>query len=574
MSAVPCLIVPAAASLFMCSGLHAQVTLPSTGTLSAVSTWRSVQLPTSAMPASTGYAAYRLQLSWTNVSGATSAGARFMLTNEAVTGGTLVPSGGSAFAYVAPTSSVWSSGSRSDGQPASLTSIGAMGVPVIRGEQAPPLFLCYRQLSGSATWSVASLTLLSPVVPPTYDLPSGAIEIPNPTVPAGGFPVQGTTVSLTNVSALTIDEPVPACVTVPRRVVWYRFTPSKRGTYRITPCESLVTASQIARPLFVAVYASSTSGAGSVETLSPVACANSGCGTSNTRGDVLATLEAGTTYCLAAGIESFAQPEAIASGTWDRLTVAVDLVQPLPPPPLNQTCGSALVVPPAEIESGQRWTDTRSIVSAQATRAPMLACGEGESFYSLWYAFTPQSSGSYEFSTCATDAPDGNLLRTRLQVFTDVCESPQQPLLVCSDGGTSESCGGVTGRAKVVPFLSGGTKVYIVLSRPGSPWLQASETVAQIAIRRVTQVSRCSPADIADDAGNPLPSALSNSGVNEGDYNAFFSAEGFFAGGPVADIAFDDGEPLPPFGQSLAANNGVNEGDYNAFFNSLFLPCP
>ncbi|CAN5793673.1 hypothetical protein BH11PLA1_BH11PLA1_23440 [soil metagenome] len=88
-------------------------------------------------------------------------------------------------------------------------------------------------------------------------------------------------------------------------------------------------------------------------------------------------------------------------------------------------------------------------------------------------------------------------------------------------------------------------------------------------------VTRCQPADIADDAGNPLPSAGPNNGVNEGDYNAFFN--NFFtnqAVGSPADIASDDGTPLPPFGPAGLPNNGVNEGDYNAFFNNFFAGCP
>ncbi|CAN5804121.1 hypothetical protein BH11PLA1_BH11PLA1_17500 [soil metagenome] len=87
--------------------------------------------------------------------------------------------------------------------------------------------------------------------------------------------------------------------------------------------------------------------------------------------------------------------------------------------------------------------------------------------------------------------------------------------------------------------------------------------------------TRCQPADIADDAGNPLPSAGPNNGVNEGDYNAFFNT--FFSNqsvGSPADIASDDGTPLPPFGPAGLANNGVNEGDYNAFFNNFFNGCP
>jgi hypothetical protein len=95
---------------------------------------------------------------------------------------------------------------------------------------------------------------------------------------------------------------------------------------------------------------------------------------------------------------------------------------------------------------------------------------------------------------------------------------------------------------------------------------------------------RCNPADIADDQGNPLPGpvGVTNGGVNEGDFNAFFSADGFFAQsamgtggvGMFCDIADDQGTPKPPFGNPTGSNNGVNEGDYNAFFNNFFLPCP
>ncbi|MBL0870808.1 MAG: hypothetical protein IBJ18_09565 [Phycisphaerales bacterium] len=89
------------------------------------------------------------------------------------------------------------------------------------------------------------------------------------------------------------------------------------------------------------------------------------------------------------------------------------------------------------------------------------------------------------------------------------------------------------------------------------------------------------PADIACDDGTPLAQAPGcvNNGVNEGDYNAFFSAGGFFtqasqgnaAIGAFCDIACDDGTPKAD--APGCVNNGVNEGDYNAFFNNLFIPC-
>ncbi|CAN5852728.1 hypothetical protein BH11PLA1_BH11PLA1_12300 [soil metagenome] len=103
-------------------------------------------------------------------------------------------------------------------------------------------------------------------------------------------------------------------------------------------------------------------------------------------------------------------------------------------------------------------------------------------------------------------------------------------------------------------------------------------TVTQADLDIINRNLRCSPADIADDAGNALlatgDNPGSNSGVNEGDYNAFFN--NFFtnqAVGSPADIADDAGNPLPPFGPAGSSNSGVNEGDYNAFFNTFFNGC-
>jgi len=88
--------------------------------------------------------------------------------------------------------------------------------------------------------------------------------------------------------------------------------------------------------------------------------------------------------------------------------------------------------------------------------------------------------------------------------------------------------------------------------------------------------TRCSPADIARDDGAPLPplgpcdGGITNNGVTEGDYNLFFAR--FFDSDLAVDIANDDGTPLPPFGP-LTTNNGVTEGDYNLFFSIFFDGC-
>ncbi len=122
-------------------------------------------------------------------------------------------------------------------------------------------------------------------------------------------------------------------------------------------------------------------------------------------------------------------------------------------------------------------------------------------------------------------------------------------------------------------------------------WHESRSGNADIFVQRITKTgilgvdaaAGCNPADIACDDGTPLGNApgCTNStfGPNEGDYNAFFSAEGFFfqagqglaAVGGTCDIACDNGDPL--VGNPGCTNNGVNEGDYNCFFNNLFLSC-
>jgi hypothetical protein len=97
------------------------------------------------------------------------------------------------------------------------------------------------------------------------------------------------------------------------------------------------------------------------------------------------------------------------------------------------------------------------------------------------------------------------------------------------------------------------------------------DAVVRVSPPPVVPGDRCSPADVADDAGAALPSAGVNNGLTEGDYNLFFA--NFFDANPVCDIASDDGTPLPPFGTTTGPNNGVTEADYNVFFATYFDGC-
>ncbi|MBX9736520.1 MAG: hypothetical protein K2X32_06300 [Phycisphaerales bacterium] len=93
-------------------------------------------------------------------------------------------------------------------------------------------------------------------------------------------------------------------------------------------------------------------------------------------------------------------------------------------------------------------------------------------------------------------------------------------------------------------------------------------------------ITRVCAADIAYDTGDPLPPfgptgpAYVNNGVTEADYNLFFA--NIFDASPICDIADDTGQALPPFGNGgnpPFVNNGTTEGDYNLFFAIYLNGC-
>ncbi len=132
------------------------------------------------------------------------------------------------------------------------------------------------------------------------------------------------------------------------------------------------------------------------------------------------------------------------------------------------------------------------------------------------------------------------------------------------DGGGGTSTGIVYSVSGTIGQPDAGTLSGSTFTIKGGFWPGTSTPTAP----------RCSPADIAYDDGAPLPpigpAGGVNNGVTEGDYNLFFAT--FFDAGAACDIANDDGTPLPPFG-TLATNNGVTEGDYNLFFAIFFDGC-
>ncbi|MBX9736371.1 MAG: hypothetical protein K2X32_05545, partial [Phycisphaerales bacterium] len=169
-------------------------------------------------------------------------------------------------------------------------------------------------------------------------------------------------------------------------------------------------------------------------------------------------------------------------------------------------------------------------------------------------------------------------------VTTNVCIGDAVSFTGASTGGTYQwrkdavaipTTGPGSNPSAATPTLSlsaaaladAGSYDYVITSSCGSSLTVGAYTLT-------VNLCRCNPADIAFDDGSPLPPigtpGSDNNGVTEGDYNLFFAT--YFDAGAACDIANDDGSPLPPFG-ILDTNNGVTEGDYNLFFAIFFNGC-
>ncbi|MBX9737017.1 MAG: hypothetical protein K2X32_08825 [Phycisphaerales bacterium] len=206
------------------------------------------------------------------------------------------------------------------------------------------------------------------------------------------------------------------------------------------------------------------------------------------------------------------------------------------------------------------------------------------------YAFTgyvPNDPARQSAATISFYGPVRNVNASTLKlqsfnpstsIWTDVPTANYQvPLLpVANTNGRDWKLGG----NGTMTFASG---TYRVLATTGircdiglganDPTIAAETAVEFFLSDQCANAGIANPCDIAYDNGQPLPpfgpaeTGYVNNGVTEGDYNLFFA--GFFVPELYCDVADDAGNVLPTTG----VNNGVTEGDYNAFFAAFFNGC-
>src|SRR5262245_25033407 len=216
-----------------------------------------------------------------------------------------------------------------------------------------------------------------PAAAPGNDLCAGALEIP----PAGPFPYFTPPVNVRD--ATTNADPVLPPVGVCRsgsvsRSVWYRFTPGANANYTISTCTDTITTLQ---DTVMAIY--TTSEPCAVFLL--FECGDDECGI---RSAIAADLDAGTTYYIVVWNSGNITPATNAA--------TVQLRVSPPPPVTNDICAGTIVVPGAgPFPYVTPLADTR--LAGKAGDPPAPDCGTMLD-RSLWYQFTPASSGAYNLS--------------------------------------------------------------------------------------------------------------------------------------------------------------------------------
>jgi thrombospondin type 3 repeat protein/uncharacterized protein DUF11/slime mold repeat-containing protein len=326
----------------------------------------------------------------------------------------------------------------------------------------------------------------SSFVVPVNDLCAGALAIP-----AGPFPVLSTTTADITDATVTADPGVPSCQTNVSRSVWYTFTPTVTQTYTISSCADAPTASTV-NDIVLSVWTSAGGCAGPFTEV-PTGGGSDGCDDDTCISEgfqavIQSSLTAGTTYYILA--HQFDQPAPTAGNTAVQIRISV----PAGPvgPPANDLCGGAEVIPGAG-PFPYLTAVTADVTAATATGDPPLPSCQTNVTRSIWYTFTPATTGSYTISSCA-DAPTATTLDDSvIAVYTSTggCGGPfTQVGGACDD----DSCVSEGLQAVMTSNLTGGQQYWVVVYKFSTGVPTAGNTAVQLRVSPGPENDSCAGA--------------------------------------------------------------------------------
>lgn len=311
----------------------------------------------------------------------------------------------------------------------------------------------------------------APLAAPSNDECSGALVIPA----SGPFPY-ATPVTADITDATMVGDPsLPSCQTDVSRSIWYRFTPSTTADYTISSCANAT--GTTVDDTVIAVYTSSTSECGGLYSEEPGACDDDSCTSGDLQSVVTKQLEAGTTYFILVWQFGSAPPPAGATS----VQLRVEQANPVPPPPSNDQCPGAELIPGGG--PFPHVTATIADISGAKTTGdpPPPSCALLVS-RSVWYAFSPTTSANYTFSSCA-DAPTNTTVDdTVIAIYTSSTSSCGGTLTEVTEACDDDSCSNEAAQATVTASLSSGTTYYVVVWQRGTAPPTKNNTAVQLRV--------------------------------------------------------------------------------------------
>jgi uncharacterized repeat protein (TIGR01451 family) len=234
-----------------------------------------------------------------------------------------------------------------------------------------------------------------PLLVPSNDTCAGAVAIPG----AGPFPHLTAPVNLFD--ATTTGDPTPTCAFQSRfsRGIWYSFTPTVSAAYRITTCAT--DAPETTRDdTVLAVFTAGSCAGPFTQTI----CNDddSACGPSQFESTLTVGLNAGTTYYVVAySWDTVAPPSGAAT---------VQLQVQRIPPPVNETCASAIPLPLGFLVGSNASGLNDYTLSGAGCFTGIGQTASTATGRDSVFSFTAPSAGSYSFRAQTFDSGGGGNL--------------------------------------------------------------------------------------------------------------------------------------------------------------------
>lgn len=345
-------------------------------------------------------------------------------------------------------------------------------VPAVRGAVRAVLLLASAKRDAARTGDAAPAAggTTAPAAPPTNDACAGAESIP----PAGPFPFASALHDLAEASMT--GDPVPGCQSNVSRGAWFTFTPAESGSYTFSLCQNAPTATTLPDTV-LALFTSSTGACGGAMTQVSGGCDDDSCLAGELQSVLSANLAAGTTFFVVVYKYGSAAPPPGESTIQLRVSRTA-------PPPANDACAGAEVIPPAG-PFPFLTSVTPDIAGAGAGGDPPAPSCQSNVSRSTWYVFAPAEGGYYSFSTCAGDGTATTVDDTVLAVYasTGGCAGPFTQV---GGGCDDNSCAVRDSQALVSGIaLEADRPYYVLVHKVGSAVPPAGHTAVQVAVRRV-----------------------------------------------------------------------------------------